>query len=193
MANNPYNFYTNPNDLQDTDIWAFSRDPHTGGTTFKTSALNVLDYILLKTGASGIDLPPFGEFGPALDYYEVDLSDTFLIHFIQTPSGTPADLPCRIQRIGKVVQLGVLGITVTATTSAAFVTDLGAIPVKWKPIDGVIQPIVVVDNSTRVFGALQITVDGQVIIGVGAGQANFTNTGQAAILNFSISYLTSGV
>lgn len=45
MANHPYNFYTNPGNLQDTDVWAFSRSPHTGSTTFKTTPLNFQTYL----------------------------------------------------------------------------------------------------------------------------------------------------
>jgi len=48
MANKHYNDFTNPGDLQDTDIWAFDRSPFTANHTFKTTPLNILNYINSK-------------------------------------------------------------------------------------------------------------------------------------------------
>lgn len=127
----------------------------------------------------------------ALSYYEEDITGSTNISMSTPAGGANQNLPVKFTRIGKIVTMQSAGLSVTSTSAAKFVAAAGQIPSKFRPSSNLAYIDDVGDNSLAVIGLISIGSDGSMTVGVGAANANFTNTGNASILSFSLTYLTS--
>jgi hypothetical protein len=91
-----------------------------------------------------------------------------------------------VQRDGRSIRLMLPAITATANATTPITTTL---PANIRPATAVTGACYVIDNSVRVVGTFDLATNGTLTLRPGsAGNANFTNTGNAGIPHTQISY-----
>ena len=138
--------------------------------------------------ATSLTLPTTGGTPAALNYYE---ENTVFNVSMSTPDSTNHDLSITATRVGKLVTLHSNGLSVTSNSAARFVAAVGQIPSRFRPTSGIAWLDNVEDNGSAVLGSISVAADGSMLVGVGVTAGNFQNTGSAAILSFSVSYLVA--